>query len=153
MPVKWEGRTTAAASIWEERAKSREAEENYATGVERAVRLGLRLKGLDPITARNFADAVRGMGRIWSEKAAARRSKWEMKFKPYLEEIKRIVPTLAPRVPGEPRTNVINRVAPIAEGLAALKEAGVGGGGGYSPPVVGGYGGEKVAGPKPIYFR
>jgi len=119
--AKWEERTTGAADIWEVAAKSREAEEAYAAGVDLAVRQQLRLRGLDPITARDFQTAVRGMGTFWREKAVRRAPKWAFKFRPYLEEIRRIVPGLPAKIPGRPRENVLNRVVPIAEGLHRLK--------------------------------
>jgi len=132
--AKWEERTTGAAAIWETAAKSPEAEDAYAKGVDLAVRQQLRLRGLQPITARDFAAAVRGMGTFWRDKALARSAKWGVKFRPYLEEIGRIVPTLPPKIPGQPRENVLNRVVPIAEGLHRLKV------GGSSPSPVGGGG-------------
>jgi len=121
---KWEGRTTAAATTWEERAKSSEAEENYRIGTERAIQRGLRLRGLQPVSATDFQTSIRGMGRIWEDKATARAPKYGQKFAPYLNEIARIVPTLPPKIPGAARENVINRVVPIAEGLQQLKLAG-----------------------------
>jgi len=130
---KWEGRTTAAAPIWETAAKSDEAEANYATGTALAVEKKLRLRGLEPWTAADFANAVKGMARFWKEKALARSPKYAWRFKPYLDKIREIVPGLAPKIPGKPEENVINRVVPIAVGLHELKV-----GGGSPSPSPGG---------------
>jgi len=142
----WERRTSASAPIWEAAAKAPEAEEAYATGVQMAVQHRLRLRGLEPWTGAAWAGMVRAKGRYYQEKAAGAAPKWGMKFKPFLEEIRRIVPGLPARVPGDIVGNITRRVTPIATRLHELKV----GGAGYSPASPApAFGASPAAGPMP----
>jgi len=85
----------------------------------------LRLKGLTPVTAADYSAGVSAAVDIYRTKTAAKAGKWGVKFTPFAEFINRIVPTLAAKIPGQVRQNVLNRVVPIAEGLHQLKIRGV----------------------------
>jgi len=133
---KWERRTAQAAPVWEANAKSAEAEQAYAKGVQMAAQNQLRLKGLQSVTAASFSSAVSGRSGAYREKTAARAGKWASKFSPYLDTIKSIVPSLPARVPGDVSGNIDRRVKPIAQALHQQK---VGGGGGFIAPRSEGY--------------
>lgn len=117
----WQQAAVSKADVWERQAKSPEAERNYAAGVQFAVQNQLRLKGLQKVTAQDYAAGVSQSVNVYQQKTAASAGKWAARFAPYAEVINRIVPSLPAKVPGDPRTNVMNRVVPIAEALHQTK--------------------------------
>jgi len=121
----WRVRASEAAEKWEQNAKSTQAEQNYAAGVQQAIENQLRLRGLEPVSAQDFASAVSQAQDVYAYKVSVSGDKWENKFAPYAEEIDRVVPTLPPKTPGAVRENILNRVVPIAEALHQRKIRGV----------------------------
>ena len=121
----WASRAAAEAEKWEQNAKSQQAEANYAAGVQLAVQNQLRLKGLQNVTAQDFANAVSGAQDVYAYKVSISGTKWQNRFAPFAQTIDRVVATLPPKVPGQVRENVINRVVPIAEALHQQKMGGV----------------------------
>jgi len=143
----WASRAEAQAGKWEREAKSPASETRFRQALEVVIANQLRLKGLMPVTAADYASGVRGSVDIYRTKTAAKAPKWGARFAPFAEWLNRTVPTLAAKIPGQIRTNVMNRVVPIAEGLHALKIRGVASpvapvasplGGGGSPTYGGG---------------
>jgi len=118
---KWATKAAQAASEWEQRAKSPDAEQNYAEGVQRAVQYQLRLKGLQDVSASEWASAVQGSGSVYQQKTSMAVNKWAQKFAPYAQIIDRVVSTLPPKVPGQGVQNWLNRGAPIVEALQSAK--------------------------------
>jgi len=121
----WASRAASEAPKWEQNAKSQQAEQNYAAGVQLAIQNQLRLKGLQEVSAQDFANAVSASQDVYAYKVSTSGAKWQNKFAPYAQTIDRVVPTLAPKIPGQVRENVINRVVPIAEALHQQKIGGV----------------------------
>ena len=122
---KWVSRTSSAASNWEAKAKSPEAEQNYAAGVQFAVQNQLRLKGLQNVGASEWSGAVQGSGSVYQTKTSMSVNKWANRFSPYASVIDQVKTTLPARVPGNAAQNVINRVVPIAEALQRAKLQGI----------------------------
>ena len=121
----WASRAAAEAPKWEQNAKSQQAEQNYAAGVQLAIQNQLRLKGLQNVTAQDFANAVSASQDVYAYKVSTSGNKWAQRFEPYAQTIDRVVSTLAPKIPGQVRENVMNRVVPIAEALHQQKMGGV----------------------------
>ena len=121
----WRARTTAEAEKWEANAKSQQAESNYATAMEYVIQNQLRLKGLQNVSATDFANAVAGAQDVYAYKVSTAGGKWQERFTPYAQTIDRVVSTLPPKIPGQVRENVMNRVVPIAEALHQQKMGGV----------------------------
>jgi len=122
---KWVNRTASKAQEWETKAKSPEAEQNYAAGVQFAVQNQLRLKGLQSVSGSEWAGAVQSSGGVYQQKTGMAVNKWASRFAPYAQVIDQVVSSLPPRVPGNAQQNVINRVVPIAEALQRAKLQGV----------------------------
>ena len=122
---KWVSKATEKAGEWEQKAKSPEAEQNYAEGVSRAVQHQLRLKGLQSVSAQEWAGAVQGSGSVYQQKTSMAVNKWASRFAPYAAIIDRVVSTLPPKTPGNGVQNWLNRGAPIVEALQSAKLQGV----------------------------
>ena len=121
----WSARASSEAEKWEQNAKSAQAEQNYATAMEYVIQNQLRLKGLQGVSAQDFASAVSGAQDVYAYKVSVSGNKWQEKFSPYAQVIDRVVATLPPKVPGQVRENIMNRVVPIAEALHQQKISGV----------------------------
>lgn len=121
---KWQSNAARAATDWERAAKSPQAEQNYAAGVQFAAANQLRLRGLANTTANDFARGVGGAGSIYAQKTQANVGKWVSNVAPYFAVINRVVPSLPPSQAGQARQNIMNRVVPVAE---ALQQARLGG--------------------------
>ena len=121
----WRARAAAEAPKWEQNAKSQQAEANYAAGVQLAAQNQLRLKGLQNVTANDFANAVAGSQDVYAYKVSVSGGKWQNRFAPYAETIDRTVATLPAKMPGQVRENIMNRVVPIAEALHNQRMGGV----------------------------
>jgi len=121
----WAQAATNKANKWEERAKSMEAEQNYAAGVQFAVQNQLRAKGLQNVTAQDYAAGVQNAVNVYQQKTSVASGKWQQRFAPYADVIDRVVSTLPARQPGNAAANVMNRVAPIAQALQQAKLSGV----------------------------
>jgi len=121
----WASRAASEAPKWEQNAKSQQAEQNYAAGVQLAIQNQLRLKGLQNVTAQDFANAVSASQDVYAYKVSTSGNKWMQRFEPYAQTIDRVASSLPPKVPGQVRENVINRVVPIAEALHQQKMGGV----------------------------
>ena len=108
------------------RATSDAAQKAYIAGVTDPISQKLRLVRLKELSEE---DLNRGM----REKAPTTypagidsgRPKYERRVVPYFSEIDRIVPTLAAKT-RDARANVMNRVVPLAVGLANKKKAIIG---------------------------
>ncbi len=121
----WASRAASEAPKWETNAKSQQAEANYAAGVQLAVQNQLRLKGLQNVTAQDFANAVTASQDVYAYKVSVSGGKWQERFEPYAHTIDRVLATLPAKVPGQVRENIMNRVVPIAEALHNQKMQGV----------------------------
>jgi len=122
---KWSAKAAAKSNEWEQKAKSPQAEANYAAGVELAARNQLRLRGLQNVSAGQWSQAVQGAGDVYRIKTGAASGKWAQKFAPFAPIIDRTVAALPAKIPGQARQNTINRCAPIGEALQQAKLAGV----------------------------
>jgi len=123
---KWEQRTAAAANVWESNAKSAQAEQAYAQGVQQAINNQLRLKGLQTVSAAEFSSAVRGKSGLYQQETARKAAKWAARFSPYLDIIRSVAPSLPPKVPGDVMGNIQRRVGGIAVPLHQAKMGGAG---------------------------
>ena len=124
---RWEQRAAAAAGTWESNAKSAQAEQAYAQGVQLAASQQLRLKGLQPVSAAEFSAAVRGKAGTYQQETARKAGKYAARFAPYLDLLRTIVPALPPRVPGDVAGNIQRRVGGVALPLHQAKMGGAGG--------------------------
>jgi len=122
---RWANRATARAQIWEANAKSQQAEANYATAMQYVIQNQLRLRGLQNVTAADYSQGVQNSIQVYQQKTSMAGMKWQQRFAPYANIINNLLPTLPPKVPGQPRQNWLNRGAPIAEALHQAKLAGV----------------------------
>ena len=119
----------AAASTWERNAKSPQAEQAYAAGVALAVQNQLRSKGLQSVTAQDYATGVANNANVYAQKVSQSQDKWQRNFTPYAQEIDRIVPGLPAKNPSaSPSQNYAARGGPVADRLKALRLQGVRGG-------------------------
>ena len=119
----WQNRAQAAAQVWEANAKSPQTEQYWAQRVMEAAQSQARLRGLQNVSAADYAQGVANSAQIFSQKTAAASGKWQNKFAPYAQIINTIVPSL-PAKTTDVATNVQNRVVPIA---VALRQAKLGG--------------------------
>lgn len=106
-------------------ATSTEAENNYKLGVERSVQNQSRLKGLQNVTASDYANGVQNSVQIYQAKTAGSANKWANKFSPYAQVIDQTVNTLPPKISGDIAGNILRRVTPIAIALNNRKMQGV----------------------------
>jgi len=129
----WAQAAQNAAGKWEQKAKSQEAEQNYATAMQYVIQNQLRLKGLQNVTATDYAQGVANSVNVFQTKTANAHMKWQNRFAPFASIIDRIVETLPPKIPGNPDANIDNRVKPIARALHDAKVRGVTAG--YAAPA------------------
>ena len=129
----WAQAAQSKANEWEAKAKSQEAEQNYAQAMQFVVQNQLRLKGLQNVTATDYAQGVANSMNVFQTKTANASGKWQNRFAPFASIIDRVVDTLPPRTPGNPDANIDNRVKPIARALHEAKVRGVTGG--YAAPA------------------
>ena len=94
--------TPAAANRWAQgavnnadkfirNATSADAENNYKIGVERSVANQSRLKGLQNVTAQDYANGVTASTAIYQQKTAGAANKWATRFQPYANVIDQTV--------------------------------------------------------------
>jgi len=116
----WQQKAMANAPKWEANAKSPATEQYWAARVTEAAQRQARLRGLAAVTQADYSAGVQAGAGTFQAKTAGAGPKWAMKFEPYGRVIDTIVPGLAAKTP-DVRTNVMNRVAPIAEALRNAK--------------------------------
>ena len=145
---RWVAGATRNADKFIRNATSSEAESNYRIGVERSVANQSRLKGLQGVTAQDYATGVTNSAAIYQQKTAGAAGKWANKFQPYANVIDNVVGSLPAKISGDIVGNINRRVAPIAVALNEAKMRGVssralGVPGQLSTPLsrTGGYGG------------
>jgi len=129
---KWATKAAQNANKWEQNAKSPQAEQAYAEGVQLAVQNQLRAKGLANVSASEWAAGIQQGQQAFAQKTSQKSGKWATNFAPSAAIIDRIVPSLPPRVPGQPVQNWVNRGGPIATALNQAKLAGATRGGSFT---------------------
>jgi len=104
------------------RMASEDAQKNFEAAMKDPDVLKRRQAKLKKLSESDLNEAMRTKGAArYAEGTAAAADKALANVTPYLEEIDRIVPTLPARS-RDPRKNVIDRVVPLAVGLAEKKK-------------------------------
>jgi hypothetical protein len=104
------------------RMASDTAQKNYEEAMRDKAVLERRQKRLKGLSESDLNEAMRTKGATrYAEGTAASADKALERVEPYLNEIDKIVGTLKPRT-RDPRSNVMERVVPIAIGLSDLKK-------------------------------
>jgi len=121
----WQQRASAAAQKWEQNAKSMEAEQYWAQRVVEAAQQQARLRGLQAVSAQDYAQGIQVGANVYREKVSTiAPQRWARKFAPFAQVIDQVVASLPPKTTDVVQ-NVLNRVAPIAQALRQAKLAGV----------------------------
>ena len=108
------------------RATSDEAQKAYIAGVTDPLNQKLRLIRLKELTDSDLNRAMEAKCRVaYPAGIDAGKDKYARRVDPHLKEIDVIVPKLKPRTP-DARTNVMERVSPLAVGLQNKKKALIG---------------------------
>lgn len=108
------------------KATSDAAQKAYIAGVTDPVSQKLRLVRLKELSEADLNKGMEDKARTtYPAGIDAGQGKYDRRVSPYFDEIDRIVPTLAAKT-REARANVMNRVLPIAVGLANKKKALIG---------------------------
>jgi len=104
------------------RMASDDAQKNFEEAMRDKAVLERRQKRLKTLSESDLNEAMRTKGALrYAEGTAASADKALDRVTPYLDEIDKIVPRMKPRT-RDPRTNVIERVIPLAVGLSDLKK-------------------------------
>jgi len=105
------------------RATSPEADKAYREALADEMTPSLRLLRLKELTEEDLNIAMREKGRAaYPRGVELAKDKYAKRFEPYAREIDTILPKLAPKT-RDVRTNVMERVIPIAVGLRNKKRA------------------------------
>jgi len=100
-----------------DRAISKDAEELFKAKVVSDLALAKRRAHLRDLTVSDLHEAMRSKApTTYPLGVEASKEKWAKRFDPFAKEIDSIVPKLAKKT-ADARTNVLNRVVPIAVGL------------------------------------
>jgi len=104
------------------RMASDDAQANFEAAMRDKAVLERRQKRLKGLSESDLNEAMRTKGAArYAEGTAASADKALERVGPYLDEIDKIVPRMKPRT-RDPRTNVMERVVPLAVGLNDLKK-------------------------------
>lgn len=104
------------------RMASDDAQKNYEEAMRDKAVLERRQKRLKGLSESDLNEAMRTKGATrYAEGTAASADKALERVGPYLDEIDKIVGKLKPRT-RDPRSNVMERVVPLAVGLSDLKK-------------------------------
>lgn len=116
----WQQRAMQNAEKWEQNAKSPQAEQFWAQRVVEAAQNQARLRGLQRVTAQDYAQGIQVGAQVYEQKVSTvAPQRWAQRFEPYANVIDNVVTRLPPKTT-DVAQNVINRVIPIA---TALREA------------------------------
>lgn len=105
------------------RAASNDAQMNYESAMKDPKVLKRRQNNLRKLSEEDLNRSMQAKGGpAYSAGVMTAGDKWANNVQPYFSELDNIVKSLPART-RDPKTNVVNRVAPIAVGLRAKKES------------------------------